>query len=773
MLPDNYRKAFWLACWAAFLVILSQLPYRLVWAGQATFPYDAYTIFSPWNVARLAALREGVGPLGFFHVGTPFEIWPSYFFTGIVRQLAAVAQSNTPAGHAVVQALHLALVIPVAALLFHSCGVRLRYGLVGATVFALSGIHVSLSQHVYAHEALLYLVASFLMLRLVVVGWNSRRRDANAAVWLLCAIALISLVRVHHEAVLYVAPLGVWALAQLVQIHRRGEGTVALRNAAVRLAALAVVIVVCSVPMLLTAHDLSVTNKTQPYTYTDLRPYFADARVFMLGLVLPGFTGKVDSAYPFAYGFGQDSTLAYIFAGSFTPALFAVAIAAFVRSRHWGAAAFLSMALIILLAYTYGPGNFVHRGISFALPFLTQIGHSYYGLHVLYLVTAFGLSVGLAEVVERRGRLEFVILHLSVVAFIFYMALRAHVQGGWGLTGSLFDFASFLQDDTRWLANVSLVAFALIAGATWVGGWAPRRPQLLSAFPAVLLVSFGALIAADMVRPLARAHFVPNGGSRLMQADPIGGFNLSRDIEAYFRKQPLSDNDSPRRILPLFQKAGGWRSNALLPHGVVLVHQPADSGGNRYIARLLDREPDSSVIDSFIDDYGVTDFWVARWEMDTWQRALAASPRLRLVFRSEYGGDVYAVIPDARGVRSFHWHAIQPKISQGVVQRRWQFETLPPGPRPLSLPLMWHPAYEVRDASGARLDFRADPMGRMMLLERGRPSTPLTVAYPSTGLAWLTAIAALLYLALVAALLALGVRWVRTRREQHLSRPGQ
>lgn len=753
--PSLGRAA--LACWILLLCIASQIPYYMVWAGQATFTYDAYTIFSPWNVSRLGALREGDGLLGFFHSGIPSDVWPSYFFSGAVRQFAALLQVNSASGHAVVQAIHLVLLVPATAGLIRSFGIPLRFGMVGGLLYSSAGIHVSLGQHVYSQEALLYLVTSLWALRVMLLQWPTRSRRHNLIVLLLCALSLVSLVRVHHEAILYIVPLALWTALHLGKVginHGRQEAVAAMA----RTAAIGAFVALCSVPMLLTAYDLSLTNKTQPYSYADLHPYFSDFRVFLLALLLPGFAGKVEGGSGFPYDFGQDATLSYLFFGSLTIALFGVTVLSLVKQRKWTASLALVAGAIVLVAYTFGPGNPIHRVISSVFPFLVSIGHGYYGLHLLYLLAAFGVAAGLRELAEGRGLRDFVLLQLVTLAAVLYLALRAHVQGGWGIHGSFAEFGAVLQHDTRWLANATLAALAVVAAAAIArkSGRSPTATQRMSA--AIVLIGLGGLVAVDVVKPTWNAHFVPGPGSALVQADPIGGFNLSTEVVEYFRSS-TAHAQRPLRVLPLFQKPGGWRPNALLPLRVHLVHAPADSGGNVHVSQLLARPPDEAVIQEFIDDYGVDAFWASRWEMDAWQSALATSPRLQLAFRSEYGGDVYTVrqdtVPPTPG---FRWNTNRPTISQGLVSRRWAFGPLPaasPTTDFSSLPLMWHPWYEVRLVDGTKLPYGTDDHGRVAIAGAPMTSKGLMIEYPGRGLSALVLASAAIYLAAVMALLLL------------------
>ena len=115
-----------LLLWMTTLCVVSQIPYQLVWQGLSTFPYDAFTTFNPWFVGQLAELRGGEGILALYQDEVPFDVWPSYVFTGIVRQLFAVVQANTAIGHALVQASHVVLMVPAIALLCRSLGVPWR-----------------------------------------------------------------------------------------------------------------------------------------------------------------------------------------------------------------------------------------------------------------------------------------------------------------------------------------------------------------------------------------------------------------------------------------------------------------------------------------------------------------------------------------------------------------------------------------------------------------------------------------------------------------------
>lgn len=772
------RAIHWLdAAWVAFVCLLSQLPYRLVWQGKFTFVYDAFTTFSPWNVARLADLRHADGHLKLFQESLPGEIWPSYFFSGLLRQLAALVQSNTAIAHAQVQALHALLLVPATGLLFRSLGVRFRYAIVGGLVFSLSGINVSLTQHVLSYEALLYLVLSLWGLRELTRLGNSHDRTSLLLWSSFCAVMLTSLVRVHHEAMLYVIPIATWVVTHLWLSHTR-QGLRSTLTKSIMLAATGLVVLLASVPMLTTAYEMSLTNKTLIQGYQDLHSYFPSMRIFLLGLSLPGFTGSVAPGTPTPFSFGQEATLSYVFAGSLSAALFAIVVVDRIAARRRAEAFWLVFSLVVLLGYTYGAGSPIHRVLCQIFPFLVDIAHNYYGLHLLYLLSAFGVAAGLQLLANGRYWPAFCAVQLIVLAMTMYFALRVQLDPASGLIGSLQEFGIALKHDSRWLAICSGLIMAAAISVLLIRRGSLQlleRPLHVAAFAAVSM-----LVILDLLRPLLgsgfvpNVHFVPNVSWVTWASDPLGGFRPSETIVNYLREHSDRPN-GPLRVLPIYPKPGGWQSNALLPLDVKLLHLPGDSGGNRAISARLDTEPSPEVVRGLIADFGVNAFWVSRWGMEPWAQTLAQMPELEKAVSAEYGGDLYQVRPQALDLEprklggnrwTLPWHAPRPAAEQGLVTRRWSFAATSPtgdvaGKGVVELPLMWHAFYMV-EQDGRRLEFSDNKDGRLLAHDIVPGAGPVTVRYPTPAISALVVMAALSYLGALAVLMScLALRLIR------------
>lgn len=747
--------------WTAFVCLLSQAPYRHIWSGKFTFVYDAYTTFSPWNVSRLKDLRAGDGLLKIFQENLPSDVWPSYFFSGLLRQTAALVQPNTASAHAIVQALHALLLVPAVGLLFRSFGVPFRYGVVGGLVYALSGIHVSLSQHVLSHEALLYLVLSLWSLRELVLLAQDAPRGRCLGWAAFVGLMLASLVRVHHEAVLYVVPIAAWVIVHLWRVAAR-DGLRTLPRRIGILSAIGVLVAVSAVPMLITAFEMSITNKTLIHSYDDLGPYFPHMRAFLLGLSLHNFTGGAFPAMPAPFSFGQEITLSYVFAGSLSAALLAMFVATLLKDGRRREAWTIIITTVLLLGYTFGVGSPIHRALCTVFPFLVPIAHNYYGLHLLYLVTAFGVAGGIHLLAQGRGWTLFASLQVLVAAAVLYFMLRASAQGGPGVQGSIADFEMALQLDSRWLALCTTAIVACAAGYHLLARRAAARisPPMLGS---IVLVALTGIVAVDLLKPAVNAHFVPTSGWIAWERDPLGGFNPSKPITEFFAVQPRRDGHAIR-VLPIFPKPGGWQSNALLPQPVKLLHMPSDTGGNRVISARLDHEPSTDAVRSLIADFGVDAFWVSRWGMEPWAAVLEQSPALVLAKSAEYGGDVYFVdagkIDTRQRVSGNHWIVPwqDPTMTseQGLVARHWNFPLDPAQGSigrtrtPVQLPLMWHAAYSVKQG-GKRLKFTTDDLGRLLALGVDLNGGPLVVQYPSRPLSALVVMAALAYLLLLGA----------------------
>lgn len=767
MLKSSRTGGFVLGMWTIAICIVSQLPYLLVWRGLSTFPYDAFTTFNPWFVGQLAELRAGEGVFAMYQDEVPFDVWPSYFFTGILRQLFALLQANSAIGHAVVQAVHALFLVPATALLSRSMGVPWRYGAVGGLVFALSGIHVSLAHHVLAHEALLYLVLSLYGTRELVLGWGRFNAARRLLAFGLSGVVLTSLVRVHHEAILYVIPLAMWAAGHLVVVHRRSGHREMLRTSGV-LAGLGALIALASTPMLLTAYELSLINKTAIDSYQQLSPYFSDSRAFFAGLILPGFTGGNVATLPATYSFHQEATLSYVFLGALAIPLLTVVIGSWWQVGRRAAAVVLLSSIVVVVGYTIGAGSPIHRALCIVFPFLIKIGHNYYGLHLLYLLAAYVVAEGLRLVVEHSRYRLLALGGVVQLGLVSYFARAATPDAGWRLAGSMDDFARVVQGDVRWHIVVAvLLAFLVLAGGIRVRGRSALESLAGKAgtlrVQALVLLALTVLVAVDLLRPLASAHFVPDSRWVEWATSPLGGFNPSSEVRRFLNAQQ-SAVQRPLRVVPVFPKGGGWQGNALMVTDVHLVGMPGDSGGNRHVEAWLS-QPDPARIAAFVDRFGIDVIWVARWGVDEWAAALAGSG-LTKVFSSAYGGDVYmrpaSLIPQAsQGVHDMSWRLAESRatMEQGLVTRTWRFG-VPAATDTharvsvVRLPLMWHAGYgAVFDGQGevaVATGIGADGTLQVTLPAQFRGQEgAIVVRYPNRPLAILVALAAAVYVALL------------------------
>lgn len=769
MIKISRARGLQLFVWTALLCIASQVPYYLVWAGRSTFPYDAFTTFNPWLVGQLAELRSGEGVLALYQDEVPFDVWPSYFFTGLLRQILSVAQANTAIGHAQVQALHAVLLVPAVALLCRSFRVPWMYGVIGGFTFSLMGLHVSLAHHVLAHEALLYLVLSLYSVRELILIWPRASREQRVALFGVTGVLMVSLVRVHHEAILYLVPFAVWAVGHLVVLHgRREKDGPWVTHVAFVLGCLGVLVGIASVPMLLTAYELSLINKTSIDSYSQLGAYFSDARVFFMALVLPGFSGGNAASLPAPFSFGQEATLSYVFFGSLTlPFLVVVLHAWWQAGKRFSAFALLA-AVVILLGYAIGAGSPIHLFLCTVFPFLVNIGHNYYGLHLAYLVAAFVTGAGIYVVVSRHRYGLLAACALFQAAVLGYLSFAAIEGAGWGVQGSFEAFVSVLEHDLRWHAFVVsvLVLLAALWGLRVRGRTVGRGLQSrIGASRSRLVVTavFAVVIGADMLRPVLSAHFVPSVEWVSWAHSPLGGFQQSKEVWNYL-VGVQEGQQRPLRIVPVFPKGGGWQGNALMISDVHLVGMPGDSGGNRFVDAWLSQTPGPGHIANFVDRLGIDAVWVARWGVEEWQAALESTPSLEKVFSSAYGGDVYMrrnpPVPRYQlddGVLTAPWNFTgeQVAVEEGVVARTWRFR-LPalsegrPFQRILELPLMWHAGYGIETSDGDDVEWSRSENGTLLVSIPTREANDVVVRYPSELLSFLVALAAAVYLGLLA-----------------------
>lgn len=766
-MPLHRSTCLGLLLWTMALCVVSQIPYQLVWRGLSTFPYDAFTTFNPWFVGQLAELRAGEGLLALYQDEVPFDIWPSYFFTGVLRQLFILVQPNSAIGHALVQATHVVLMVPAVALLCRSFGVPWRYGAVGGLVFTLAGIHVSLAHHVLAHEALLYLVLTLFCIRTMLLNWEGFSTTHRIAIFALAGITTVSLVRVHHEAILYLIPLAAWALGHLVALHHRSGSGAAVR-AVSAIACLAVLVAIASMPMLVTTYELSLVNKTAIDSYDQLGPYFSDSRAFFTSLVLPGFSGSNSAAMPGPFGFGQEATLSYVFLGTLTFPLMVVVLATWWRDRRRGAAATLAITLAIVIGYTLGAGSPVHRLLCEVFPFLVKIGHNYYGLHLLYLIAAFAVAEGLRILIEQRRYSLLVGIALAQFGLAAALFAQARANDGWGPQGSLADFVGVVAGDLRWHAAVvaALVLIALVTGVR-IGGnslYARTSARVGTVrLDRLVLVGLVSLIAVDMLRPIQTAHFLPNRQWVEWGTSALGGFNPSQEVRRFLTAQQRIQQ-RPLRVVPIFPKGGGWQGNALMATDMHLVGMPGDSGGNRYVEAWLSKGPDAIRLMEFMDRFGVDAVWVSRWGVDDWAAALTRSSLVK-VYSSPYGGDVYmrstVLDEDAvldGGTLQLPWRDGDGEVvvEQGPVTRTWRF-SLPAQlkqskqPVHIRLPMMWHAGYGI-EVGDTTVTGQRSADGTLLIVlpaEASASSATLVVRYPSLPVAIAVQLAAAVYVAMI------------------------
>lgn len=778
-----------LVLWTLVLCFVSQIPYALVWRGISTFPYDAFTTFNPWLVGQLAELRAGHGVFALYQDEVPFDIWPSYAFTGVLRQVFALFQPNSAVGHAVVQAVHVVLMVPAIALLYRSFGVPWRYGTVGGLVFTLVGIHVSLAHHVLAHEALLYLALALICIRALLRGWADSTGLRRAALFASTGIVVCSLVRVHHEAILYLIPLAAWALGHLVALRQRSGIGVAFR-AAFCIGALGVLVGLASVPMLVSTYELSLINKTSIESYEQLGPYFSDPRAFFASLVLPSFSGGNSPTLPGTFSFRQEATLSYVFLGTLSLPLLVVVVATWWRDGRKAGACVLAATAVVTAGYALGVGSPIHRALSTVFPFLVNIGHNYYGLHLLYLVAAFSTAEGLHLVIPRR-RFQLLAAATALQLVLAAMWFRAAGErAGWGPEGSLRDFLEAVGGDLRWHV---VVAAVVVAAAIATGIHRGQRSKLAEADAGchaghnewILLVPLVALVAMDLLRPVYGAHFLPNAKWVEWGTSPLGGFNPSRDIRSYLQGRQRGQRQ-PLRILPIFPRGGGWQGNALMATDMHLVGMPGDSGGNRYVEAWLAKGPDAERLMEFVRRFGVDAVWVSRWGVDEWAAAVRDTPLVK-VYSSPYGGDVYmrrpseVERPGVAGVTvQLPWHppaVKQPAVEQGWVTRTWRFNLPPlppasPAPRLVDLPLMWHAAYGI-ELDGVAARPRRSPDGTLVIELPGNAVAhrSVIVRYPSLPIAVLVWLAVGIYTALLAILSWSTLLLLRRRASRGTTKP--
>jgi hypothetical protein len=759
----------WLAGWILVIGAISQLPYRNVWLHRSAFNYDAFTSFGPWYMALLGDVTAGERLFHVLQERFPGQVQPAYLFSNFARQLAIPFLPNTLFGHSYLQAIHsLGTVLAVAGL-FRSFAVPVRYGVLGGLAFAMSGVNVSASQHTATHEALLYLVLSLLALRLYITRYSRVSFDARLALFAATALALVSLVRWYHQAVLYVLPVLFWTAGH-VWMARSGAPWRAAIPLLRDLALLAVAVVVCSVPMLLTAYELSHVNKSFVPSYADLPSYFPEWPLFWLGLLLPHSTGAAFPVIPGPFAVGTDPTLGYLFAGSFTLPLAALYLRHLLLEKRYTSAVSIALVGWLLLGFAFGGGSPVHWLLCHVFPPLAMIGHAYFALHLFYLLSAFCLVQGLRVAVEGNAlgtAAACAGLALLVLASLYFLAIPSY--GYRSFAGSRAAFARAAAQDAVWSGSVLGVMLVIL--------WLARRRQPRLAFVAVSL-----LIAVDFLRPVLDAHFVPNARLAAYLRSESHGFKIIRSALEYFASaKGVQPAFREIRVLPV----GGWQANALFMIGVTQVSSSHDTQGNRYLEAALRAPPSERWLTWLAATYGIDFFWVLPEDRhQDGAKILSESPAFQKVHSHEWSGDIYRIGRNdasdlswsSRSEASLGWFASPGIIRRhrGQIASHWDIdladalEGAAPGEIRVSLPMMWLTQFEARSQGGDPLALSRDQNGRLQVALHQPAGRRLTVTYPSAFWRWGVLASVLTYLALVAvlvvALLLAGARYWRRAR---------
>lgn len=763
------------------MVLVGQVPFMAVWFGTGFFPYDAFTIFTPVLSFQTSQLLSGEGIVNLDQEVFPTQVASTYAFGNLLRQLTVLFAPAGPHAHSLIQAMHILLSHLAVAGLIRSFGVPLRYGIVGGLVFVTSGINVSLTQHVASSEAMLYLVTSLLLLRLVVLTTATPGRFKRLLLGSLTTLSLVSLVRGHHEAVIYFLPVTGWTVCHIAWSWKTWEAP-ARRRIIAEFVVIGVAVLVCSSPMLVATYELSEFNKTLITDVSQLGNLFPDVKSFIVGLLLPHATGALSGG---AFALGHDSTLSYTFAGTLTIPLLAACVHDAIRRRELIQAGILVASVLVFAGYAFGPGSIIFRVLARIYPPFVQIGHTFFGLHLLYLVTAFVVAAGLRALTERGTGRSFSIAAAVMIATSLGMLAWAegpHLPKGF--TGDAVAFRESMFADVRFSVVLSVLAVLAVlgfdrldftagvrssgrAGAQWLG----------------ILIIFTAMIAVDMLRPLHNAHFLPSSAHVQWAASEHGGFVPGKRIVEYLANRP---NDPPSfraiRVLPIMARAGGWQANSLLAMGVALVSTPGDSGGNRHLEQQLKIPPTPTRLGWIAEKYGVDYFWIARWGKEEWLRAAEANPSLKLVLSEPWGGDLYHFSPstlppdilltDEGAEMGWFLPEALARREVGMLWTKRNFQ-VPLDVRndktfgaTITLPLLWKRFFTAKDATGRPLETSRDELGRLRVaLPAGGP-TSISVVYPPQPLQVAVAIAAVVYiLAAVMALLS-GVAIMR-RITQH------
>lgn len=727
-----HKKAYATLLLTLVSLFIVQIPYLTVWIYGVSFPYDAMTDFSPWYIyladklkhcEQVFAIRQD------FLGGYPFL---SYFYENPVRFLSAFMLPNTFSSIAYVQAFHVALTFLLFSYLLRTFRLPWLVSLTGGIIFVMSGINVSLSQHVHSHEILAYFVLILILFRLFIFRFDELSSFKKVIYLASIMCAATALARWPHEAVTYLVPIVLWVLLQLYL--RMGAGELkGKKGLFLSLLLLGVLTAIACIPQLLYFLEMSAFNKTKVGSYFETGRYFRDFRLFWAGLIFPTITGA--SEFPkIPFRINTDITLGYIYAGTVTMSLSVIYIVHLAKEKLWPRLAIYLTAVIISLGFAFGAGSPIHWAAIRIFPPLGMLHHYYYGIKLFYGLAAFGAAQGLYMILYKKVRISSALFG-AAASIAFALCVYCLLMADSNIIGLAGDLSAFYRQ-----LNKELIAFILVNMAVAIACIIYYRHDRESA-KRVFYVFMFLLISASLAVPVFRKHFTPHYtfvftdleyNIVLAEAMPI-----VRELQRH--KKNFSHRQKKITVLPVGLDAS---HNILVMYGFDSLDH-FGTVGNKYIHRAIVTLGNSSAdgIAATAGRVGAEYLWVKDREIN--ETLAKGAAYFTPAVKSEMLGTLWAF--DYRKVKALDRKGdaieISPWAPEEVITRRDRFmasvwdvdmeRAAAGGCRRITLPIFNLKYFAVYDDWGNRLATATDDYGRMVIDDRRLPGAKkIVIEYP-------------------------------------------
>ncbi len=727
-------------------VLLSQLPYYKVWLYGSPLPFDGFFGFLTWFTAQVNDIKLGQHPFSIRSDVLPGLVAPPYLNAGPLRLFLTALLPNDVATHALIQSVHISFSVLAVALLFYSLGIPWLYGLVGGLIFMQSGLHFALSQHVAAHESLLYFVLTLLFIRLFVVARASAYGKSYSFLWAaLLALSISSLCWFFHEPVHLFLPIFLWTIGHLYIFSKELASSGKFASTVFMLICMAGAAGFSAFSTFLCALEMSYINKTQVAEFAGGLSY--PAPLLLAGLLMPHVTAGLNiKSLDFTFG---DANLYYFFAGTFTLFLNICALRNLWENGQKKLLTAFCAVAFCSLAFSLGADSKLHYIICLLFPPLGFFRHNYYGVKVLYLLLALGAAKGLQAIFEtaKRNYLR-LFLYAVLLQSIASTYLALYVKGHHP-EFLASQFVNYFHFDWLWFIAANFVLLAILYAK--------------NAYPTFRALSFYlvfALISNDLLWPAFNQHFFPQETSQTSYKDYSGALAAAKPYVDYLKTQRESGAGFSFRALRVFPHDVWLWANHLYPLGIGVLTTPDSQGSKDFEKAFKAHYANPASAAALAEEFGIDYFWIGSFQKD-WQNKLASNPAFNPGVSKDWLGSIHSysfqftplIKTDENGAL-LRWF-----LPSSIIQRQdglfgtgWKISVPADqircgGHNRISLPFQWLSMFSLTAKNGSEVPFWRDSYGRIEVPCTDQ-LTHLELRYPTNSIKTLTMLGALTKIAI-------------------------